>query len=68
MSDSQIGLAFKFKNVNYYDLNMDKNTVSVGINVHVIVEVKSLILIVDCFILIQCRQIKDKKVDVRDIV
>lgn len=39
--DSQIGPVFKFENVNYYDLNTDMDTVSVGTNVHIIAEVES---------------------------
>lgn len=39
--DHQIGPSFKFENVNYYDLNTDLDTVSVGLNVHIIAEVKS---------------------------
>ena len=31
----------KFENVNYYDLNTDMDTVSVGWNVHIIAKVES---------------------------
>lgn len=39
--DHQIGPTFKFEDVNYYDLNTDLDTVSVGLNVHIVAEVKS---------------------------
>ena len=39
--DHQIGPTFKFENVNYYDLNTDMDTVSVGWNVHIIAKVES---------------------------
>lgn len=41
MTRSQIGPTFKFENVNYYDLNTDMDTVSVGWNVHIIAKVES---------------------------
>lgn len=37
----QIGPVFKFEDVNYYDLHTDLDTVSVGLNVHIIAEVVS---------------------------
>ncbi len=39
--DHQRGPTFKFKNVNYYDLNTDLETVSIGLNVHIVAEVVS---------------------------
>ncbi len=39
--NSQIGPTFKFENVNYYDLNTNLDTVSVGLNVHIVAEVVS---------------------------
>lgn len=39
--DHQIGPTFKFDDVNYYDLNTDLDTLSVGLNVHVAAVVKS---------------------------
>ena len=39
--DSQIGPSFKFEDVNYYDLNTDLDTVSVGLNVRIVAEVVS---------------------------
>ena len=39
--DHQIGPAFKFEDVNYYDLNTDLDTVSVGLNVRIVAEVIS---------------------------
>lgn len=39
--DSQIGPTFKFEDVAYYNLNTDLDTVSVGLNVHIIAEVGS---------------------------
>ncbi len=39
--DHQIGPTFKFEDVNYSDLNTDLETVSVGLNVHIVAEVKS---------------------------
>ena len=39
--DHQIGPAFKFENVCYSDLNTNLDTVSVGLNVHIIAVVKS---------------------------
>lgn len=39
--DHQIGPSFKFEDVSYYDLNTDLDTVSVGLNVHIVAEVKS---------------------------
>lgn len=39
--DHQVGPSFKFENVAHYDLNTDLETVSVGLNVHIIAEVKS---------------------------
>lgn len=39
--DHQIGPSFKFEDVNYYDLNTDLDTVSVGLNVHIVAEVIS---------------------------
>ena len=39
--DHQIGPYFKFENVNYYDLHTDLDTVSVGLNVHIVAVVKS---------------------------
>lgn len=39
--DHQIGPTFKFEDVNYSDLNTDLKTVSVGLNVHIVAEVKS---------------------------
>lgn len=37
--DSQTGPSFKFENVNYYDLNTDLDTVSVGLNVKITAQV-----------------------------
>lgn len=37
--DSQRGPSFKFENVNWYDLNTDLDTVSVGLNVHIVAKV-----------------------------
>lgn len=39
--DHQIGPTFKFENVSYNDLNTDLDTVSVGINVHIIAKVEN---------------------------
>lgn len=39
--DRQIGPSFKFEDVNYYDLNTDLDSVSVGQNVHIVAKVKS---------------------------
>lgn len=39
--DHQVGPSFKFEDVNYYDLNTDLDTVSVGLNVHIVAEVRS---------------------------
>lgn len=39
--DHQIGPTFKFEDVSYYDLNTDLDTVSVGLNVHIVAEVES---------------------------
>ena len=39
--DHQIGPYFKFENVAYYDLNTNLDTVSVGLNVHIVAEVVS---------------------------
>lgn len=39
--DHQIGPVFKFEDVNYYDLNTNLDTVSVGLNVRIIAEVVS---------------------------
>lgn len=39
--DHQVGPFFKFEDVNYYDLNTDLDTVSVGLNVHIVAEVES---------------------------
>lgn len=39
--NSQIGPAFKFENVNYTDLNTNLDTVSVGLNVHIVAKVVS---------------------------
>lgn len=39
--DHQIGPTFKFEDVNYYDLNTDLDTVSVGLNVHIVAIVRS---------------------------
>lgn len=39
--DSQIGPVFKFENVGYYDLHTDLETVSVGLNVHIVAKVIS---------------------------
>lgn len=39
--DHQIGPTFKFEDVAYYDLHTDLDTVSVGLNVHIVAEVKS---------------------------
>lgn len=39
--DHQIGPSFKFEDVNYYDLNTDLDTVSVGLNVRIVAEVIS---------------------------
>ena len=39
--DHQIGPTFKFEDVSYYDLNTDLDTVSVGLNVHIVAEVVS---------------------------
>lgn len=37
----QKGPTFKFEDVNYYDLNTDLDTVSVGLNVHIVAKVES---------------------------
>ncbi len=37
--DTQVGPVFKFENVSYYELNTDLDTVSVGLNVHIVAEV-----------------------------
>ena len=37
----QIGPAFQFKNVSYYDLHTNLDRVSVGLNVHIVAVVKS---------------------------
>lgn len=37
----QIGPSFKFEDVNYYDLNTDLDTVSVGLNVRIVAKVVS---------------------------
>lgn len=39
--DHQIGPTFKFEDVNYFDLNTELDTVSVGLNVHIVAIVKS---------------------------
>ena len=39
--DNQVGPTFKFEDVSYYDLNTDLDTVSVGLNVHIVAEVVS---------------------------
>lgn len=39
--DHQIGPTFKFENVNYHDLHTDIDEVTVGLNVHIVAEVKS---------------------------
>ena len=39
--DHQIGPTFKFENVAYYDLHTTLDTVSVGLNVHIVAEVVS---------------------------
>lgn len=39
--DHQIGPAFKFENVSRFDLNTDLDTVSVGLNVHIVAKVVS---------------------------
>lgn len=39
--DHQIGPTFKFEDVSYYELNTDLDTVSVGLNVHIVAEVES---------------------------
>lgn len=39
--DHQIGPTFKFEDVSYYDLNTNIDTVSVGLNVHIVAEVVS---------------------------
>lgn len=39
--DSQIGPTFKFENVNHAQLNTNLETVSVGLNVHIVAEVVS---------------------------
>lgn len=39
--DHQIGPTFKFEDVAYHNLNTDLDTVSVGMNVHIIAEVES---------------------------
>lgn len=39
--DHQIGPTFKFENVSYNDLNTNLDTVSVGLNVHIVAEVVS---------------------------
>ena len=36
-----IGPYFQFENVGYYDLHTDLDTVSVGLNVHIIATVES---------------------------
>lgn len=38
--DHMIGPAFKFEDVNYYDLNTDLEAVSVGLNVYIVAEVE----------------------------
>lgn len=38
--DHMLGPYFKFENVNYYELNTDLETVSVGLNVHIVAEVE----------------------------
>lgn len=40
-ADHQIGPTFKFEDVNYSDLHTDLDTVSVGLNVHIVAEVVS---------------------------
>lgn len=40
-SNHQIGPTFKFENVSYYNLNTNLDTVSVGLNVHIVAEVVS---------------------------
>lgn len=37
--DTQVGPVFKFENVSYYELNTDLDTVSVGLNIHIVAEV-----------------------------
>ena len=39
--DHQIGPSFKFEDVNYFDLNTDLDTVSIGQNVHIVAKVVS---------------------------
>ena len=39
--DHQVGPSFKFENVNYSDLHTNMDTVSVGLNVRIIAEVRS---------------------------
>ena len=39
--DHQIGPTFKFEDVNYFDLNTDIDTVSVGLNVRIKAKVES---------------------------
>lgn len=39
--DHQIGPVFKFENVSYTDLHTEIDTVSVGLNVHIVAEVIS---------------------------
>lgn len=39
--DHQIGPTFKFDDVAYYDLHTDLDTVSVGLNVHIVAKVES---------------------------
>lgn len=39
--DHQIGPTFKFEDVSYYDLHTNLDTVSVGLNVHIVAEVVS---------------------------
>ena len=39
--NSMIGPYFQFENVGYYDLHTDLDTVSVGLNVHIIATVES---------------------------
>lgn len=39
--DHQVGPTFKFEDVNYYDLNTNLDTVSVGLNVRIVAEVVS---------------------------
>lgn len=39
--DHQIGPTFKFEDVSYYDLNTNLDTVSVGLNVHIVAKVEN---------------------------